>query len=51
MTALFTALIIVPFLRKWALDQGNLDIPDERKVHVIPMFRLGGVAIFLSYVL
>jgi len=37
MTALFTALIIVPFLRKWALDQGNLDIPDERKMHDTPM--------------
>ncbi|MCK4509986.1 MAG: undecaprenyl/decaprenyl-phosphate alpha-N-acetylglucosaminyl 1-phosphate transferase [Desulfuromonadales bacterium] len=49
MTALFTALIIVPFLRKWALDQGTLDIPDERKMHDVPMPRLGGVAIFLSF--
>ena len=49
MTALFTALIIVPFLRKWALDQGNLDIPDERKMHDTPMPRLGGIAIYLSF--
>lgn len=51
MTALFTALIIVPFLRKWALDQGNLDIPDERKMHGTPMPRLGGIAIFLSFLI
>ncbi len=49
MTALFTALIIVPFLRKWSLDQGNLDIPDERKQHNEPMPRLGGIAIFFSF--
>ncbi|MGK2906841.1 MAG: MraY family glycosyltransferase [Desulfuromonadales bacterium] len=49
MTALFTALICVPFLRKWALDQGNLDIPDERKMHDTPMPRLGGIAIFIAF--
>lgn len=49
MTALFAALIMVPFLRKWAFDQGNLDIPDERKMHKTPMPRLGGIAIFLSF--
>ncbi|MDT8443954.1 MAG: hypothetical protein RQ722_06660 [Desulfuromonadales bacterium] len=51
MTALFTALIIVPFLRKWSLDQGTLDIPDERKQHNEPMPRprLGGIVIFFSF--
>jgi UDP-GlcNAc:undecaprenyl-phosphate GlcNAc-1-phosphate transferase len=51
MTALFTALIVVPFLRKWALEQGNVDVPDERKMHETPMPRLGGIAIFLSFLL
>ena len=51
MTAMFAALIIVPFLRKWALEQGNVDIPDARKVHETPMPRLGGIAIFLSFLL
>ncbi len=51
MTALFAALIIVPFLRMWALDQGSLDLPDERKLHDTPMPRLGGIAIFLSFLL
>ena len=51
MTALFAALIVVPFLRKWALEQGTLDFPDERKLHDVPMPRLGGIAIFLSFFL
>ncbi len=49
MTALFAALIMVPFLRRWALEQGSVDAPDARKVHTTPMPRLGGIAIFLSF--
>ena len=49
MTALFSSLIMVPFLRKWAIGQGNVDIPDARKVHDTPTPRLGGVAIFLAF--
>ncbi len=49
MTALFLSLIIVPVLRKWAFEKGNLDEPEERKQHTTPMPRLGGIAIFLSF--
>ncbi len=49
MTALFAALIMVPFLRQWALDKDTVDIPDARKVHDHPMPRLGGIAIFLAF--
>jgi len=49
MTALFASLLMVPFLRRWALERGELDQPDERKQHTVPMPRLGGVAIFLSF--
>ena len=49
MTALFTSLLMVPFLRRWALERGDLDQPDERKQHTVPMPRLGGIAIFLSF--
>ncbi|TLM64501.1 MAG: undecaprenyl/decaprenyl-phosphate alpha-N-acetylglucosaminyl 1-phosphate transferase [Deltaproteobacteria bacterium] len=48
-TALSAALIMVPVLRRWALDRGTVDLPDERKVHAIPTPRLGGIAIFLSF--
>jgi len=48
MTALCAALIMVPFLRRWALDKGTVDLPDERKVHSTPMPRLGGIAIFIA---
>lgn len=49
MTALFTSLLMVPFLRRWALERGQLDQPDARKQHTVPMPRLGGIAIFLSF--
>ena len=49
--ALFTSLIMVPFLRRWALEHGGVDIPDDRKIHETPTPRLGGVAIFLSLLL
>jgi len=48
-TALGAALIMVPFLRRWALDQGTVDVPDERKVHTTATPRLGGIAIFLAF--
>ena len=49
MTALFAALIMVPFLRQWALDKDTVDHPDARKIHDMPMPRLGGIAIFLAF--
>jgi UDP-GlcNAc:undecaprenyl-phosphate/decaprenyl-phosphate GlcNAc-1-phosphate transferase len=48
-TALFTALLMVPFLRKWALAVDVVDNPDERKVHSQKIPRLGGVAIFMAF--
>lgn len=48
-TALSAALIMVPVLRRWALDRGTVDLPDARKVHDTPTPRLGGIAIFLSF--
>ena len=49
MTALFTSLLMVPFLRRWALERGQLDQPDARKQHTVPMPRLGGVAVAGSF--
>jgi UDP-GlcNAc:undecaprenyl-phosphate GlcNAc-1-phosphate transferase len=49
MTALFAALIMVPPLRRWALESGNVDQPDARKVHTSAIPRIGGIAIFMAF--
>ena len=49
-TFLFVTFLI-PFIRKIAIHIGAVDIPNERKVHKQPMPRLGGVAIFLGFLL
>jgi len=48
-TALFSSLALVPVLRRWALSTGTVDQPDERKIHNRAIPRLGGIAIFLSF--
>lgn len=45
------SLILVPVVKLLAIHVGALDIPNERKVHKKPMPRLGGLAIFLSFML
>lgn len=47
---IFVALII-PVIKKIAIHVGALDIPNERKVHKSPMPRLGGLGIFLGFLL
>lgn len=49
-TFVFVALLI-PFVKKVALHIGAVDIPNERKIHKKPMPRLGGLAIFLGFLL
>lgn len=49
--AFVLALIIVPIVKSICLKKGFVDIPNERKVHIKPIPRLGGVAIWLSTVL
>jgi len=48
LTALLASLAMVPFLRKWAVSTGALDKPNQRKVHISAIPRLGGVAIFMA---
>jgi len=43
--------LIIPFIRKVAVHVGALDIPDKRKVHKTPIPRMGGVGIFLGFLL
>lgn len=49
LTTFISSLILVPIIKKIALHINAMDIPDERKVHKKPMPRLGGLAIFLSF--
>ncbi len=44
------ALLVTPLVRKWAFKCGALDRPDQRKVHEEIMPRLGGLAVFISFV-
>ena len=44
-----SSLILVPLIKKIAIHVNALDIPNKRKVHKKPMPRLGGLAIFLSF--
>ncbi len=46
-----TSAVLVPFIKKCAIHVGAMDIPNERKVHKKPMPRLGGLAIFASFLL
>lgn len=46
-----SSLILVPVIKKIATHVNALDMPNERKVHKKPMPRMGGLAIFLSFLL
>lgn len=44
-------LAIIPFIKKVANHVGALDIPNARKVHKIPIPRLGGLGIYMGFLL
>ena len=46
-----TSFILTPIVRLVAIHVNALDIPDKRKIHNKPMPRLGGLAIFLTFML
>jgi len=45
------SLVLVPICKKVAIHINAMDIPNERKVHKKPMPRLGGLAIYLSFLI
>ncbi len=47
---IFTALITL-LVKKIAFHVGAFDVPDERKIHTKLMPRMGGLAIFISFLL
>lgn len=44
-------LAIIPFIKKVAIHVGAMDIPNARKVHTEPIPRLGGLGIYLGFLL
>ena len=51
LTALLLVLVTTPVVRRVAWRFGFVDQPSVRKVHAAPMPRLGGVAIYLGFIL
>lgn len=47
----FSVIIVTPFVIKLALKIGAVDQPNKRKVHVKPMPRIGGLAIFIGVII
>ena len=48
---LIIVALIIPYVKKIALHINALDIPDARKVHTKPIPRLGGLGIFIGFLL
>lgn len=44
-------MFIVPLVIAYSKKEGLVDLPNERKIHKIPVSRIGGVAIWLSTML
>lgn len=49
LTSLIIAFIATPYVKKLAVKIGAVDAPDHRKVHTRIMPRMGGLAIYLGY--
>ena len=47
--SLLISLFATPFIGKLGVRFGALDRPDERKLHRLPIPRVGGLAIFISF--
>ena len=50
-TSFLFVMLVTPFIIRVANHVGALDIPNKRKVHTVPIPRLGGVGIFLGFLL
>ena len=43
--------LLIPHVVRFAKIIGKMDQPDPRKVHTVPIPRLGGIAIFLGFIM
>lgn len=46
--SLFLTIAVVPVFKRLAFRMNIVDIPDDRKVHVMPMPKTGGISLFLG---
>ena len=51
LVSFMVSLLLVPICKKVSIHINAMDIPNERKVHKHPMPRLGGLAIYLSFLI
>jgi len=49
LTSTALTVLITPFLRNIAIKNGLVDVPNNRKIHTDAVPRLGGIAIFASF--
>lgn len=49
--SLLLSLLLTPLVRRKALEWGAVDIPGGRRIHQRPTPRLGGIAVYLSFLL
>jgi UDP-GlcNAc:undecaprenyl-phosphate GlcNAc-1-phosphate transferase len=47
--ALVVTLVATPLLRRLAIANGVVDVPDKRKAHAEPIAYLGGISLFLGW--
>ena len=47
----FAALVLTPVVRSLAFRVGNVDRPSDRKIHKTPTPLMGGVAVYLAFVI
>ena len=46
--SMFTTIVLIPILSGVATKLNVMDVPNERKVHKIPIPKVGGIAMALS---
>ena len=50
-TTFILTVLMTPFVKKFAIRVGAVDQPNQRKVHKKIMPRMGGLAIYLSFII
>lgn len=51
LSCLLSSILLTPFFRRLGIRLGALDYPKERKIHLEPIPRIGGLSIFSSFYL